>query len=113
MNLNITANSSIFIILIPHNDTTLNVCSAAPPNIVSDGIWGGQENGRVPLKSALPMFELQVVIIFIITQICNFFLRRLDFPEFIGQMMVSTVFFLFHDDLMDSSWSSYVFRDPA
>ncbi|XP_058734126.1 cation/H(+) antiporter 4-like [Vicia villosa] len=91
MNLNITANSSIFIILIPHNDTNINVCSAAPPNIVSDGIWGGQDNGRVPLRSALPIFELQVVVIFIITQICNFFLRRLHFPEFIGQMMAGLI----------------------
>jgi hypothetical protein len=37
------------------------------------------------------MFEMQVLVIFTITQIFNLFLKRLDFPEFIGQMMVSTI----------------------
>ncbi|CAI8618590.1 unnamed protein product [Vicia faba] len=91
MNFNITADSSIFITLNPLSETTFNVCSAAPPNIVSDGFWGGNHNGRFPLKSALTLFELQVLIIFTITQICNFFLRRLDFPEFIGQMLTGII----------------------
>jgi hypothetical protein len=95
---NLQANQTLFLELAFLNKSldsttlTFNVCSAAPPNIVSDGFWGGQKNGRVPWRSSLPMFEMQVLVTFTITQIFNLFLRHLDFPEFIGQMMVSTIF---------------------
>lgn len=91
MDLNITANETLYFAIQGINHTAFNVCSAAPPNIVSDGLWGGQLNGRIPSKSSLPVFELQVIVIFAITQICNFLLKRLDFPEFIGQILVSTI----------------------
>ncbi|CAJ2677470.1 unnamed protein product [Trifolium pratense] len=95
--LNLSANQTLFLSISYFNTSldsttlTFNVCSAAPPNIVSDGLWGGQKNGRVPMKSALPMFEMQVLVIFAITQIFDLFLKRLDFPEFIGQMMAGLI----------------------
>ncbi|KAK2384217.1 cation/H antiporter [Trifolium repens] len=93
---NLNVNETLFLSLsfnssVDSTTVTLNVCSAAPPNIVSDGFWGGQINGRVPSKSSLPMFEMQVLVIFTITQIFNLFLKRLDFPEFIGQMMAGLI----------------------
>ncbi|KAK2438126.1 hypothetical protein P8452_39156 [Trifolium repens] len=92
---NLQANQTLFLELALLNSsldsTTFNVCSAAPPNIVSDGFWGGQINGRVPWKSSLPMFEMQVIVTFTITQIFNLFLKRLDFPDFIGQMMAGLI----------------------
>lgn len=94
MNFNITANESLFLKVEKLNGTLYNVCSAAPPNIVSDGLWGGQTNGRTPMRSSFPVFELQVLVIFAITQICNFFLKHLDFPEFVSQMIVSTLLLL-------------------
>ncbi|KAK7359277.1 hypothetical protein VNO77_01230 [Canavalia gladiata] len=89
--MNLRANESLFLSIEKINETTYNVCSAAPPNIVSDGLWGGQLNGRTPMKSSLPLFELQVLIIFALTQICHFFLKHFDFPQFISQMMAGLI----------------------
>ncbi|KAF7837004.1 cation/H(+) antiporter 4-like [Senna tora] len=45
------------------NDENYQVCVYTPPNIVSDGLWGGEVNGRTPMKSSLTMFELQAGLI--------------------------------------------------
>ncbi|XP_061373033.1 cation/H(+) antiporter 4-like [Gastrolobium bilobum] len=89
--MNLIANESIFGSVTQINETLYTVCSAAPPNIVSDGLWGGQINGRVPMKSSFPLFELQMLVIFAVTQICQFFLKYLNFPLFISQMMAGLI----------------------
>ncbi|XP_020215699.2 cation/H(+) antiporter 4 [Cajanus cajan] len=43
------------------------------------------------MKSSLPVFELQVLMIFAITQIWHFFLKRFDFPQFIPQMIAGLI----------------------
>ena len=69
------------------------VCLAAPPHIVSDGLWhGSSQNTRTPIRSFLPLFELQVLLIFALTQICRLLLMPFKVPLFISQMMVSSVF---------------------
>jgi hypothetical protein len=86
--MSINANETLFNSITRLNETGYKVCYDAPPHIVSDGLWGGQENGRTPMKSFLPVIELQLLIIFIITQICSFLLKPLRLPLFIPQMMV-------------------------
>ncbi|XP_027337591.1 cation/H(+) antiporter 4-like [Abrus precatorius] len=70
---------------------TYEVCYDAPPHIVSDGLWAVGERRRSPMKSFLPMFELQVLIIFTITQICRVLLKPLGLPLFISQMMAGLI----------------------
>ncbi|KEH25144.1 putative cation/H+ exchanger [Medicago truncatula] len=91
MNSNITREPGLYVSVAQIDATTFNVCSVAPPNIVSDGIWGGPDSRRNPMKSALPVFEMQLLVIFTITQICNFFLKRLHFPAFIAPMLVGLI----------------------
>ena len=93
MNSSITREPGLYVSVTQIDATAFNVCSVAPPNIVSDGIWGGPGSRRNPMKSALPVFEMQLLVIFTITQICNFFLKRLHFPAFIAPMIVSAFFF--------------------
>jgi len=65
------------------------VCLDAPPHIVSDGLWrSSPQNTRTPMRSFLPLFELQVLLIFAITQICRLILMPFKVPLFISQMMV-------------------------
>ncbi|KAG5155081.1 hypothetical protein JHK82_013050 [Glycine max] len=89
--MNLSANETLFLSVDKIKFFTYNVCTVAPPNIVSDGLWGGQLNGRTPFKSSLPLFELQVLVIFAITQICQFLLQSFDFPQFIPQMIVGLI----------------------
>lgn len=67
-----------------------HVCITAPPNILSNGIWGDHKIGRSPLKSSFPIFLLQIVIIYAITRALTFPLKKLGLPILIPQMMVSS-----------------------
>ncbi|XP_028759739.1 cation/H(+) antiporter 5-like [Neltuma alba] len=62
-----TANATIFLtqklLNASNNDETYEVCMKTPPDIVSDGLWGGQFTGRTPMRSALPLFQLQAGLI--------------------------------------------------
>nr|KYP45473.1 K(+)/H(+) antiporter 13 [Cajanus cajan] len=56
--------------------------------IISDGIWSGHNHiGSIPSKSAFTMLELQIVIIFAVTQGFHFFLKRIGIPYFVSQVM--------------------------
>ncbi|XP_014521686.1 cation/H(+) antiporter 15-like [Vigna radiata var. radiata] len=67
------------------------VCLDAPPHIVSDGLWRSPQNTRTPMRSFLPLFELQVLLIFVITQICRLILMPFKVPLFISQMMAGLI----------------------
>ncbi|WJX39389.1 hypothetical protein P8452_26936 [Trifolium repens] len=89
--MSINSNYTLFHSVTRLNQTSYEVCFDAPPHIVSDGLWGGKENGRTPMRSFFPMFELQVLIIFILTQICSFLLKPLKLPQFIVQMIAGLI----------------------
>ncbi|TKY47832.1 Cation/H(+) antiporter 4 [Spatholobus suberectus] len=91
--MNLNPNETMFRSITTLNETTSRylVCIDAPPHIVSDGLWGGGKNGRTPMKSFLPLFELQVLLIFAITQICRLLLKPLGLPIFISQMMAGLI----------------------
>jgi hypothetical protein len=70
-------------------NTLYNVCITVPPNILSDGIWGVHKSHKTPFKCSLPMFLLQVVLIYTTTRILNFPFKKLGLPILFSQMMVT------------------------
>ncbi|KAK7385886.1 hypothetical protein VNO78_31827 [Psophocarpus tetragonolobus] len=68
-----------------------NVTVDMPPKVVSDGMWGNKAYGALPSTATLPLLELQILIIFTITQCFHLILKRLGFPYFVSQMMAGFV----------------------
>lgn len=66
-----------------------------PPKIASDGLWGDQSYGALPKRSTLPLLEVQIFLIFIITQCFHTVLKRLGFPYFVSQMMVCIYIYIY------------------
>ncbi|CAL5202099.1 unnamed protein product [Lathyrus oleraceus] len=62
-----------------------NVCIEQPQMIIAEGIWASHT--AVPPKSSFTMLEIQIIAIFLITQLFHFFLKRLGFSYFISQVM--------------------------
>ncbi|KAK2377578.1 cation/H antiporter [Trifolium repens] len=69
----------------------INVCVDLPPKVVSDGIWANHNQGVKPMKSTLPLLELQILTIFAITQCFHLVLKRLGVPYFVSQIMAGLV----------------------
>ncbi|WJX59242.1 hypothetical protein P8452_44591 [Trifolium repens] len=69
----------------------INVCADLPPKVVSDGIWANHDEGVKPMKSTLPLLELQILTIFAITQCFHLVLKRLGVPYFVSQIMAGLV----------------------
>ncbi|XP_061372550.1 cation/H(+) antiporter 4-like [Gastrolobium bilobum] len=68
-----------------------DVCIDLPPRVASDGIWGQSDFDALPSKSTLPLFELQILTIFIITQCFHLVLKRMGLPYFVSQLMAGIV----------------------
>ncbi|XP_057432074.1 cation/H(+) antiporter 3-like [Lotus japonicus] len=85
------ADKTLLDLVTQFNETLYQLCFAAPPKTVSDGIWSNQKKGRTPMKSFFPVFELQVLVIFVITQICRTLIKPLRLPLFISQMMAGLI----------------------
>ncbi|KAL5101558.1 hypothetical protein RYX36_005885 [Vicia faba] len=69
----------------------LDVCIDMPPRVVSDGIWANRDYGVKPMKTTLPLLELQILTIFAITQSFHLVLKRLGVPYFVSQIMAGLV----------------------
>ncbi|KAI4357621.1 hypothetical protein L6164_001558 [Bauhinia variegata] len=91
MNPEYTLFDSVTPINTTNNTAYYKVCLPIPPNVDSDGIWGAHVLAASPMKSSFPVFELQVVIIFIVTQLCHFLFKRLGLPFFLSQMMAGLI----------------------
>ncbi|KOM51901.1 hypothetical protein LR48_Vigan09g056000 [Vigna angularis] len=63
-----------------------NVCVNHPMKIISDGIWT-QHGSALPTQYSYTMLELQILIIFVVTQGFHFILNRLGVPFFVSQVM--------------------------
>ncbi|KAK7290944.1 hypothetical protein RIF29_05747 [Crotalaria pallida] len=85
--MNLNFNETLYSSVTKFNDTRNTVCFTAPVRTVSDGVWVGGVNGRSPMKSFLPMFELQVLVIYVFSQICYFMFKPLALPLFVSQMV--------------------------
>ncbi|RDX65266.1 Cation/H(+) antiporter 4, partial [Mucuna pruriens] len=70
-----------------------NVSVDMPPKIISDGIWGDTTYGAVPTRATMPLLQLQILTIFVITNCFHSVLKRLGFPYFVSQIMVRPLAF--------------------
>lgn len=78
-----------------HKFLAFDVCVGLPPKIGSNGLWGSQLHGSPsPFSSTLPLFEMQILTIFIITQSFHLVLKHLGIPYFVSQIMVIHLCFL-------------------
>ncbi|XP_061374608.1 cation/H(+) antiporter 4-like [Gastrolobium bilobum] len=83
-------NQTLFAFATPiesNHSAAYNVCIDIPPHIVSDGFWGGHQTEGSPLKSSFPVFMLQIIVIYAVTQPIHFLLKKFGLPVFISQMM--------------------------
>ncbi|KAL9315884.1 hypothetical protein ACSQ67_016885 [Phaseolus vulgaris] len=86
-----TLFASINQINVSDHTAVCDVCLHTPPNIASDGIWGRHTTEGSPLKSSMPVFLLQVILIYTITRILNFPLKKLGFPALFSQLMAGLI----------------------
>ncbi|KAL2316906.1 hypothetical protein Fmac_030782 [Flemingia macrophylla] len=68
-----------------------NVTIEMPAKVISDGLWRNTSNGALPFKATMPVLQLQVITIFLITQFFHTVLKRLGIPYFVSQMMAGFV----------------------
>nr|KYP35633.1 K(+)/H(+) antiporter 13 [Cajanus cajan] len=62
-----------------------------PPKIISDGMWSNSTSGILPHRATMPILELQIITIFLITQFFHTILKRMGFPYFVSQIMAGFV----------------------
>lgn len=68
--------------------TDRTYCITLPPKISSKGIGvPGYQKGHV-LQYGLPQLELQMITIFVFTQVCYFILKPFRLPAFVSQLLV-------------------------
>ena len=67
----------------------VEVCYRAFFNISSYGILENYETPSVIFGYALPLLELQIIIIFVLIVLSHMFLRFIGVPQFVSYMFVS------------------------
>jgi hypothetical protein len=73
-----------------HNLTRVE-CIALPPNVHSQGIMLSED--LFGMKFSLPMLEMQMVIIFIVTQVVYSILKKFQISNFNCQILVCAAAF--------------------
>ncbi|XVE79371.1 hypothetical protein DITRI_Ditri14bG0053100 [Diplodiscus trichospermus] len=76
---------------LPYGNKTVKVCIILPPKINSAGIWEDVASPSVILKYSLPLLELQMLLIFFVTQVVFSFLKHLGIPLFASQMVAGMI----------------------
>jgi hypothetical protein len=69
---------------------TVTECIDLPPLVHSQGIWTYIHSGTV--QSTLPLLQLQMVLIFTLTQASHYILKRYGVPKFTTQLLVRALF---------------------
>jgi hypothetical protein len=69
---------------------TINECTQLPPMVNSKGLWNYIHYGTIPYT--LPVIQLQMVLIFAITQASHYVLKRYGVPKLTSQLFVSALF---------------------
>ncbi|CAI9111945.1 OLC1v1012296C1 [Oldenlandia corymbosa var. corymbosa] len=67
------------------------VCVRKPPKVNSMGCLSSDAELRDPFVYSLPIFELQLVIIFILTRLFHFPLKRLGFPKIVSEISAGLI----------------------
>ncbi|XP_071722624.1 cation/H(+) antiporter 4-like [Rutidosis leptorrhynchoides] len=63
-----------------------NICLILPPRVNSLGIWSTEDEKKF-MDYSLPRLEMEIVLLFVISQVCHFLLKRIGSPIFISQMI--------------------------
>lgn len=84
------------------NIIPVKLCSEFPTNVHSVGLWNKSEawkvnftlpfdiNFTLPLQNfTMPVLEVEMLSIFCVTQISNFFLKMVGLPMFVAELLVS------------------------
>ncbi|KDP45758.1 hypothetical protein JCGZ_17365 [Jatropha curcas] len=66
------------------------ICTELPPNVNSNGIW---ENLKSPpvFEYQLPLLQLQILLIFSITQGCHLILKHFGIPVIVSQILAGII----------------------
>ncbi|KAI5342092.1 hypothetical protein L3X38_009967 [Prunus dulcis] len=90
-NKNISTLEEDVIALHKVNETFFNVCFSSPPSMEFGGNWDDVFKSLVPLVRAshlVPLLELQIVVIFVITQVTHhLFFKPFKLPKVISQIV--------------------------
>lgn len=69
------------------NITIDDRCLTLPPKVNSMGFRNGYMKNDV-MQYTLPQLEIQMILVFALTQLCHLFLRRLGVTAFVSQLVV-------------------------
>ncbi|KAK9279114.1 hypothetical protein L1049_012789 [Liquidambar formosana] len=72
---------------IPNGEEVTRVCLRLPPEVNSKGVWGKSS----PLKYSLPLLQLQLLLIYVVTQAVHFVLKRLGQPKIVSQIIAGLI----------------------
>ncbi|XWS52968.1 hypothetical protein CRYUN_Cryun11dG0117500 [Craigia yunnanensis] len=75
----------------PYGNETVKICIVLPPKVNSAGIWEDTASPSVILKYSLPLLELQMLLIFLVTHVVYSFLKPLGIPLFASQMVAGMI----------------------
>lgn len=77
-----------------HNSTgvykSYGLCLRFPPKVHSLGLWENKD----PFTYSVPALEAQMVVIFVLTHLLHYPLKRLGIPKLFSEIMVNFVSFL-------------------
>ncbi|XP_022732135.1 LOW QUALITY PROTEIN: cation/H(+) antiporter 12-like [Durio zibethinus] len=74
-----------------HGNETVTFCIVLPPKVNSTGVWENTSSQSVILNYSLPLLELQMLLIFLVTHVIYSFLEPLGIPLFASQMVAGMI----------------------
>lgn len=89
-----TIGSSFSILRNNMTKTTQEYCGLVPPQVNSFGIWRLRYDGELK-PYAIPVLELQMAVIFFITQAFQFLLMPFRLPKFTSQLLVRVRLYMY------------------
>lgn len=90
-----------------HGVITITQCIELPATVHSQGLWSYMYSGPTP---SMPLIELEMIVIFTITQASHFLLKRFGVPKFTTQLLVRDLFhFLVSLSLICTYLHTYIY----
>ncbi|KAK8514455.1 hypothetical protein V6N12_009161 [Hibiscus sabdariffa] len=71
---------------LPYGNETLEICISFPPKVHSAGVWEDTASPSVILTYSLPLLELQMLLVFLITHLVHAIFKPLGITYFASQM---------------------------
>jgi len=74
-----------------NHSITIKDCTELPSMVHSPGMWNYFRYGTV--SYSLPLLQLQMILIFAMTQLAHYILKRYGVPKFTSQFIVCVLFY--------------------